>query len=81
MPELPDITVYMEQLARHTQGHVLRGLRIASPFLLRSYDPPVSEVVGRTITGTGRIGKRLVFHFEGDLHAVIHLMVAGRLRW
>ncbi|HUQ02505.1 MAG TPA: DNA-formamidopyrimidine glycosylase family protein [Kofleriaceae bacterium] len=81
MPELPDITVYMEQLARFTQGHVLQGLRIASPFLLRSYDPPVSELIGRTITGTGRIGKRLVLHFEGDLHAVIHLMVAGRLRW
>jgi formamidopyrimidine-DNA glycosylase len=81
VPELPDITVYMEQLARFTQGHVLQGMRIASPFLLRSYDPPVSELVGRTITGTGRIGKRLVLHFEGDLHAVIHLMVAGRLRW
>ena len=81
MPELPDITVYVEQLARFTKGRELQGLRIASPFLLRSYDPPVSELIGKTITGAGRIGKRLVLHFEGDLHAVIHLMVAGRLRW
>lgn len=81
MPELPDITVYVEQLAAYTRGHVLRGLRVASPFLLRSYDPPVAALVGKTITGAGRIGKRLVLHFEDDLHAVIHLMIAGRLRW
>src|SRR5690349_21446415 len=56
-------------------------MRIVSPFLLRSVDPPPSELIDRTITGAGRIGKRLVLHFEGDLHAVIHLMIAGRLRW
>ncbi len=81
VPELPDITVYVEQLAAYVKGRPLRGLRIASPFLLRSVEPPVSALVDRTITGTSRIGKRLVLHFDGDLHAVIHLMVAGRLRW
>jgi formamidopyrimidine-DNA glycosylase len=81
VPELPDITVYVEQLAAYTKGRVLQGLRIASPFLLRSYDPPTSELIGKTITSTSRIGKRLVLSFEHDLHAVIHLMIAGRLRW
>ena len=81
MPELPDITVYVERLAAYTVGRALRGMRIVSPFLLRSVDPPPSELIGRTITATSRIGKRLVLHLEGDLHAVIHLMIAGRLRW
>jgi formamidopyrimidine-DNA glycosylase len=62
-------------------GRPLRGIRIASPFLLRSVDPPPSALIDRTITGASRIGKRLVWHFDGDLHAVIHLMIAGRLRW
>jgi formamidopyrimidine-DNA glycosylase len=81
VPELPDITVYVERLAAYTVGHPLEALRIASPFLLRSVDPPPAAVVGRAITGIGRIGKRLVLSFDGDLHLVIHLMVAGRLRW
>ncbi len=81
MPELPDITVYVERLAAFTVGRELRGLRLASPFLLRTVDPPVAELVGRTITSVARLGKRLVLGFDGDLYAVIHLMIAGRLRW
>jgi formamidopyrimidine-DNA glycosylase len=81
VPELPDITVYVERLAAYTVGRPLRALRLASPFLLRSVDPPVRELVGRTITGVSRLGKRIVLGFEGELHAVMHLMIAGRLRW
>ena len=81
MPELPDITVYVERLAAFTVGRPLRALRLASPFLLRTVDPPVRELVDRPITGVSRLGKRLVLGFEGDLFAVIHLMIAGRLRW
>ncbi|HVV82797.1 MAG TPA: DNA-formamidopyrimidine glycosylase family protein [Kofleriaceae bacterium] len=81
MPELPDITVYVERLAAHTVGKPLRALRIASPFLLRTYEPPVGELIGRPVVGVSRLGKRIVLGFEGDLYAVIHLMIAGRLRW
>lgn len=81
MPELPDITVYVERLAAFTVGRVLEKVRLASPFVLRSVDPPIRAIEDATVTGTGRIGKRLVLDFEGDLHLVIHLMIAGRLRW
>ncbi len=81
MPELPDITVYVERIAAHAQGAPLTGLRLASPFVLRTVDPPVAELVGRTLTSVGRLGKRIVLAFEGDRFAVIHLMIAGRLRW
>jgi formamidopyrimidine-DNA glycosylase len=81
MPELPDIAIYLEALAPRVIGQPLVALRIANPFLLRSVEPPVSAVVGRRVTGLGRIGKRLVLSFEDDLAIVIHLMIAGRLRW
>jgi formamidopyrimidine-DNA glycosylase len=81
MPELPDVAVYLEALERHVVGRQLRKLRIASPFVLRSYDPPVSVLEGRTIVGTRRIGKRLVLDFGDGLFLVIHLMIAGRLHW
>ncbi len=81
MPELPDITVYVERLAAFTAGRVLERIRVASPFVVRSYDPPISEAHGREVVGVGRIGKRLVLSLAGDLHLVIHLMIAGRLRW
>ncbi len=81
MPELPDITVYVARLAAMTVGHVLERVRLASPFVLRSVDPPVSALAGKRITATARIGKRLVLTAEDDLHVVIHLMIAGRLRW
>jgi len=81
VPELPDITVYQERLAAYTVGHELLALRIASGFLLRTFDPPVAAVVGKRVVGTSRLGKRLVLAFEDDLFIVLHLMVAGRLRW
>ncbi|HLB08860.1 MAG TPA: DNA-formamidopyrimidine glycosylase family protein [Gemmatimonadaceae bacterium] len=81
MPELPDITVYLEQLERRIVGQVLERLVIAKPFVLRTFDPPVSEIVGRTVRGVRRIGKRIVLEMEGDRFIVIHLMIAGRLKW
>jgi len=81
VPELPDVDVYVERLAALAQGHVLRGVRIGSPFLLRTVDPPVAEIAGRTLVSVERLGKRIVMELQGDLFAVIHLMVAGRLRW
>jgi formamidopyrimidine-DNA glycosylase len=80
VPELPDVTVYVERLRAMVVGHALGGIRMPSPFVLRSVDPPPSALIGRTLTGAGHIGKRIVLDF-GDLHAVIHLMIAGRLRW
>jgi formamidopyrimidine-DNA glycosylase len=81
MPELPDITVYVEALDRHVVGHVVERVRIIKPFVLRTFDPPVAAVVGRRIVGVSRIGKRIVIAAESDLFVVIHLMIAGRLKW
>ena len=81
MPELPDIVVYLEALERRVLGEVVRGVRIASPSVLRTYDPPYDAPVGSTVESLQRVGKRIVFALEGDLFLVIHLMVAGRLRW
>jgi formamidopyrimidine-DNA glycosylase len=81
MPELPDITVYQEALERRVAGQVLEGVSVASPFLLRTVDPPLSDAVGRTMIALERIGKRLVFALEGELFLVLHLMIAGRLKW
>lgn len=81
MPELPDIVAYVEGLERHVVGRSLRALTLSSPFLVRSVEPPIATLVERTVTGASRIGKRLVLSFDGGLHLVIHLMIAGRLRW
>lgn len=92
MPELPDVTVYVEHLARRTVGHPLEKIRLASPFLLRTVDPPIAAVYGREVRNVSRLGKRIVFSFAPDtndkkkakeeqLHLVIHLMVAGRFKW
>ena len=81
MPELPDVAVYIERLQALLKGEVLLKLRLASPFLVRSYDPPVSSIEGKRVVGFRRIGKRIVWEFEDDLFAVLHLMIAGRLRW
>lgn len=81
MPELPDIVVYLEALERRVLGQTVRGFRVASPSVLRTYDPPYDSVVGRDVVGLRRIGKRIVWELTGDLHLVIHLMVAGRLKW
>ena len=81
VPELPDITVYVEALASRVRGSTLERVRLASPFVLRSFDPPISEAHGRAVTGLRRLGKRIVFALEGDLYLSIHLMIAGRLHW
>ncbi len=81
MPELPDITVYQDALCARLVGRALNRVQVSSPFLLRSVDPSLDEITGKEIRSIGRIGKRLVFGFEDDLHLVLHLMVAGRLHW
>lgn len=81
MPEFPDLTVYLEALARRVEGRVLRSVRLGSPFVVRSVDPPMSAVHGKKVQQLRRIGKRLVLGLEGELFIVIHLMVAGRLHW
>src|SRR6266576_3425321 len=81
MPELPDITVYIEALQSRTVGQPLERIRIAKPFLLRSVDPPISEANGKRVVGVRRIGKRIALELEDDLFLVSHLMIAGRLRW
>jgi formamidopyrimidine-DNA glycosylase len=81
MPELPDITVYIEALEARVLGKFMTGVRIVNPFVLRSVEPPIQTLVGVPITGFRRMGKRIVMEFEDDLFLVIHLMIAGRLRW
>ncbi|MEO8505334.1 MAG: DNA-formamidopyrimidine glycosylase family protein [Acidobacteriota bacterium] len=81
MPELPDIEVYLEALAARALGAELISVALLSPFVLRSVTPPVSAAVGMRVTGLRRLGKRVVFAFEGGLFLVIHLMVAGRFKW
>jgi formamidopyrimidine-DNA glycosylase len=81
VPELPDIVVYIEALERRVLGQTIRGIRIASPSVLRTYDPPYDAPVGSRVEALQRVGKRVVFELEDDLYLVIHLMVAGRLRW
>jgi formamidopyrimidine-DNA glycosylase len=81
MPELPDVVVYLERLQPRIGGQVLEGVRLASPFLLRSVDPPISEVKGRRVRELHRLGKRIVIGLEPDLFLVLHLMIAGRLHW
>ena len=81
MPELPDLTVYLEHLERRVVGERLLDIRLASPFVLRSVTPPVDDVRDRLVTDTRRVAKQLVLVLEEDLFIVIHLMIAGRLRW
>ena len=81
MPELPDITVYVEALEERLRGHTLEAVRITHPFLLRTFDPPLSALEGRKVVALRRVGKRIALGFEGDLWLVFHLMIAGRLHW
>lgn len=81
MPELPDITVYIEALESRIMGKAMSRVRIVNPFVLRTVDPPIDRLVGKRVTGFRRMGKRIVIEFEGNLFLVIHLMIAGRLRW
>jgi formamidopyrimidine-DNA glycosylase len=81
MPELPDITVYLEALDRRILGQRLEGARVVSPFLLRTFDPPLESVAGRLVVELRRIGKRIAIGVEGEIWLVLHLMIAGRLHW
>jgi len=81
VPELPDILLYLHALAPRVVDHRIERIRLASPFLLRSIDPPLSAVEGKTVVALNRLGKRIVFELEGELFLVLHLMIAGRLRW
>lgn len=81
MPELPDVVVYIECLRPRLEGQVLEGVRIPSPFLVRTVDPPIFEAEGKPVVGVRRIGKRIVFCFPNELFLVLHLMIAGRLHW
>jgi formamidopyrimidine-DNA glycosylase len=80
MPELPDITVYVEHLADKLQGRVLQRVRLLNPFLLRTALPPLAQTEGQRVVGVERLGKRVVLLLENGLVLVIHLMIAGRLR-
>ena len=81
MPELPDITIYLEALNARVTGQTLEGIRLNNPFLLRTVEPPVEQLVGQKVLSVRRLGKRVVLGLEDDLWIVIHLMIAGRLHW
>jgi formamidopyrimidine-DNA glycosylase len=81
MPELPDVAVYIEHLQSRLAGHTLEHVRLSSPFVLRSVEPPIARAEGRKVIGARRMGKRVVIELEGKLFLVLHLMIAGRLRW
>ncbi len=81
MPELPDVVTYIEALRPRIMGARLERLRLLHPFVLRSVEPPVSDVVGRPVVGLHRLGKRIVIALEGEHFIVLHLMIAGRLHW
>jgi formamidopyrimidine-DNA glycosylase len=81
MPELPDITVYLDALEKRVVGQVLEKIRVPDVFVLRTAKPPIDALAGRRVTALRRLGKRIVFGFEGDLWLVLHLMIAGRLQW
>ena len=81
MPELPDVELYLSALRARIAGHTLERVRLATPFLLRSVEPPLNRAEGRIVVGFRRIGKRIVWELEGDLFLVFHLMIAGRFKW
>jgi len=81
MPELPDVTVYIEALESRVRGKRLERVKLLNPFILRTAVPPISQAEGKRVTGIRRVGKRIVLELEGPLYLVLHLMIAGRLRW
>ncbi|HMC20617.1 MAG TPA: DNA-formamidopyrimidine glycosylase family protein, partial [Thermoanaerobaculia bacterium] len=81
MPELPDVTVYVEALRDRLLGQSFTRLRLGSPFILRTVEPAPSQLEGRKVREVRRVGKRIVIALEGDLFVVIHLMIAGRFKW
>ena len=81
MPELPDVELYVALLRERIAGQPLEAVRLRSPFVLRSVDPPISSAVGKTVRAVRRLGKRVVLDLDDELHLVVHLMIAGRFRW
>src|SRR5438128_1022182 len=81
MPELPDVALYIEALEPRLRGARLERVRLLSPFVLRSVDPPLAAAAGRAVSGLRRLGKRIVIGLDGDLFLLLHLMIAGRLHW
>lgn len=81
MPELPDVTLYAEALGSRVVGRPLQRVRLASPFVLRSAQPPLRDVAGKRVAAVGRLGKQIVLSLDGELFLILHLMIAGRLRW
>jgi formamidopyrimidine-DNA glycosylase len=81
MPELPDVELYRSALTARVSGQPIDAVRIGNPFVVRTYEPPIEAVAGRTVRGIRRLGKRLVFELDGALFLIVHLMIAGRLRW
>jgi formamidopyrimidine-DNA glycosylase len=81
MPELPDVTIYLDALRPRAVGQPIEAIRLASPFILRSVDPPIAALIGRRVEDVRRLGKRIVLCCSDDLYVVLHLMIAGRLRW
>ena len=81
MPELPDIVLYLEHLSPRVVNQTLERVFVRSPFLVRTFDPPISEAAGKRVLALRRLGKRIVFELEGGLFLVVHLMIAGRFRW
>jgi formamidopyrimidine-DNA glycosylase len=81
MPELPDLTIYIESLEARIAGERLAGIRLSNPFILRTFDPPISSANGKLVNHVSRIGKRIVFELEDELYIIVHLMIAGRFHW
>jgi formamidopyrimidine-DNA glycosylase len=81
VPELPDVELYRHALTARIVAQPIERVRVGNPFLVRTYDPPIETLVGRTVRGVRRLGKRLIFELDDALFLVLHLMIAGRLRW
>ncbi|MEO7095553.1 MAG: DNA-formamidopyrimidine glycosylase family protein, partial [Polyangiales bacterium] len=81
MPELPDVVVYCEALAARLVGQPLLGVRVRTPFVLRSFDPPIGAAKDKRVRAVRRLGKRIVWELDDELFIVIHLMIAGRFKW
>jgi formamidopyrimidine-DNA glycosylase len=81
MPELPDVTVYIEALSERVLNRSIQKIRIGSPFVLRSFDPPIGAAEGKKVLALRRLGKRIVFELEDELFLIVHLMIAGRFHW
>jgi formamidopyrimidine-DNA glycosylase len=81
MPELPDVTVYVERLRAVVGGQVISGIRLGTPFLVRSFEPPLDAAKGKKVVGVRRLGKRIVFELDDELFLILHLMIAGRLHF